>query len=456
MESTFVEKLRQTLQIRNRGSVVRIELEADYDQWLLEQLQEGTELDNNSLFLVPLQSLMDFTGLSYLIRYKGFEERLAAPGSHTLPLTKSPVDRSNLLETLKEQDILLHHPYNSFDWVLDLLNQAAVDPYVSVIKMTIYRLASPSAVVIALCKAARQGKSVLVVIEAKARFDEENNLHTARELEQAGCHIIYGASSVKVHAKAFIIVRQESQQTTRYVHLSSGNYNEETAQNYADVGLLTTKEHYANDVAEFFNAITGHSFSKNYEHLLTKPCNLREELIALVRQEVVNAKQGLPCGIVIKVNALEDKAIIEVLYQAAHAGVPIRLIVRSICCLVPGRSGLSENIAVRSITGRYLEHARLFYFHNQGNPRVYVGSADMMLRSFEKRVEILFAIVDPFLKQQVIGLLDYNLRDNVNAYLMREDGMYVKQSPGDQIPFDIHQAFFQPTPTTIQRKQILF
>jgi polyphosphate kinase len=249
-------------------------------------------------------------------------------------------------------------------------------------------------------------------------------------------------SSVKPHAKMMMIVHREDERITRYVHLSSGNYNEETAQGYADISLMTTDEVYANDVSEFFNVITGHSMPKTYNNLITAPLNIRKQLIAMICQEAKNAQQGLPCGIVIKVNALEDEMIIEELYKASQAGVPIQLIVRGICCLIPQRPGLSANITVRSIVGNFLEHARIFYFYNQGDANVYTGSADIMVRSFDKRIESLFIIKSPVLKQQVINILAYNLRDNCNSYLMQEDGTYVKTTPGNEAPFDIHKAFF--------------
>mmetsp|Transcript_9889 Transcript_9889/g.22837 ORF Transcript_9889/g.22837 Transcript_9889/m.22837 type:complete len:344 (+) Transcript_9889:552-1583(+) len=329
------------------------------------------------------------------------------------------------------------------DLVIDFLDQAAEDPCVLAIKMTIYRLALDSAITAALLKAAEHGKHVSVLIEIKARFDEENNMKEAKKLEKAGCFVIYSVSSVKIHAKMMMIVRKEDERITRYVHLSSGNYNEETAKRYVDVSLMTTNEVYANDVSEFFNVITGHSKPKAYKNLITTPLDIRHQLVTMIRQEAENAQQGLSCGIVIKVNALEDEATIEALYQASQAGVPIQLIVRGICCLIPQKPNLSTNITVRSIVGNFLEHARIFYFHNQGDTKIYAGSADIMVRSFEKRIESLFFIVSPVLKQQVINMLAYDLRDNDNSYLMQEDGTYVKVKPRNAFSFNIHQAFFE-------------
>lgn len=447
MEDNFVEELRRKLKRRNQGRVVRLELAAAYDPWLVGRLQRQWKLGAANLFHVPSLSFPDLTGLQALIQAGSTRPYLPVP-----PLV--PPEQDNLLEALKHQDLLLHHPYNSMELLLDLLNQVAEDPLVLAIKITIYRLASQSAVVAALLKAAAQGKHVVVVIEIKARFDEEHNMTAARQLEEAGCLVIYGTSKVKTHAKMLLIVRQEAEQVTQYVHLSTGNYNEETARGYVDVSLLTTDQGYARDVAAFFNVITGHAAAQPYENLITAPFDLRTQLTTLIRQEVQNAQQGLSAGIVIKVNALEDKAIIEELYQASAAGVPIQLIVRGVCCLIPQKSGLSDHITVRSIVGDFLEHARLFYFYQQGTPQVYAGSADMMVRSFDKRIEVLFALKNPTLRQQVIHILASNLQDNVNSYLMQADGTYRKITPGDGPAFDMHEAFFKVTLAEVMQAQL--
>lgn len=438
IEASFVEELKRKLKKRNKGRVVKLEIEENHDQWLVDRLKHRWNIDEDNVFQVPEQSIMDLTGLQQLVQYSSAEDQLPVP-----PIS-CPIQRDgDLFEVLKQQDILLHHPYNSVDLVIDFLEKAAEDPHVLAIKMTIYRLAQDSAVTAALLKAAERGKHVSVLIEIKARFDEENNMKEAKKLEKAGCFVIYGMSSVKTHAKMMMIVHREDERITRYVHLSSGNYNEETAQGYADVSLMTTDEVYANDVSEFFNVITGHSMPKTYDNLITAPLNIRKQLTAMIRQEAKNAQQGLSCGIVIKVNALEDEMTIEELYKASQAGVPIQLIVRGICCLIPQKPGLSTNITVRSIIGNFLEHARIFYFHNQGDAKVYTGSADIMVRSFDKRIESLFIIKSPVLKQQVTNILAYDLRDNCNSYLMQEDGTYVKITPGSETPFNIHKAFFK-------------
>ena len=363
-----------------------------------------------------------------------------------------------MFETIRERDILLHHPYNSFEPVLQMLEQAADDPNVLSIKLTIYRLAKQSRVTAALLRAAENGKNVAVLFEVKARFDEENNIREAQKLQKAGCFVIYGIGRFKTHTKLLLIVRAEGDGVRRYAHLSSGNYNEDTAKLYTDVGLLTANEAYTSDISEFFNVITGHSLPGSYQNLITAPRDMRNRLIDLIRAEAEAAKEGKTCGICFKINSLEDKAVIDELYAASQAGVPIKLVVRGICCLRPQRAGLSENITVRSIVGDFLEHTRIFYFHNGGDPKVYGGSADMMVRSFDKRIESLFLLMDERVRQQAIHILDYNLRDNVNAYELLENGDYVQctgsmddcTDPKEvKEPFDIHEAFFDVTEAEI-------
>jgi len=448
-EVPFIEAFKRMLKKRNQGRVVRLEITENYDPWLLDHLKRSWDIDQNNVFQVPTQSLMDLTGLHELIQHGNLR-----PPLPSLPAS-CPIQRGeDLFEVLKQQDILLHHPYNSIDLMLDFLNRAAEDPYVSAIKMTIYRLAQNSAITVALLKAAAAGKHVSVVIEIKARFDEAYNMQEAKKLEQGGCFVGYGMHTVKTHAKLMLIVREEKGHVTRYVHLSTGNYNEETAQSYADISLLTTDEAYAHDVSAFFHAITGHAMPQTYKNLITAPFRIRNKLIGMIRQETQNAQQGLSCGIVIKVNALEDEATIEALYKASQAGVPIRLIVRGICCLIPQRYGLSDNITVRSIVGNFLEHARIFYFHNQGDAKVYAGSVDIMVRSLDQRIESLFLIKSPVPKQEAISILAYNLRDNVNSYMMQEDGTYTKIKPGSEAPFNIHKSFFSLTIDEVMRVRL--
>jgi polyphosphate kinase len=454
IEADFIDEVKRKLKTRRTGRVVRIEVEDNHSSYMMKVLKQRWELDFDDVFIT--RNLIDYTGLWQIIGHQDFRNRRTAPPAPVSPVScKTVVREGELFEYLKHKDILLHHPYNSIEPVLQLLEQAAEDPYVLAIKLTIYRLAKDSRVTNALLKAAENGKHVSVLFEVKARFDEENNIREAQRLQRAGCFVIYGISSYKTHTKLLLIVRKEEEKVTRYVHLSSGNYNEQTARLYTDVGLLTTNEIYAHDVSEFFNVITGHSQPGEYQSLLTAPRDLRNQLINLIRNEAQNAAAGLPSGIVIKVNSLEDSYSIDELYQASQAGVPIKLIIRGICCLRPGREGVSENITVRSIVGEYLEHTRIYYFHNNGDPKVYCGSADMMNRSFDRRLESLFQLENRKIKQEAINILDYNLKDNVNTYLMQEDGTYIRLEPGEgEEPFNSHKEFYNVTEEIIMQAKL--
>jgi polyphosphate kinase len=455
IESNFLEELKRKLKSRRTGRVVRLDIQGEPDPWLTRLLRIQWDIDEYNLFPVPEESLVDFTGLMQIVNHKQFRHLRQPMPDPIKPLNFPEQGSKDLFEVLKERDILLHHPYNSMEPVLELLEKAADDPYVLSIKITIYRVARDSRVTAALLRAAENGKHVSVLFEVKARFDEENNLREAQRLQKAGCFVIYGISSLKTHTKLLLIVRQEDQDTVyRYVHLSSGNYNEVTSRLYVDIGLLTTREVYAQDVSDFFNVITGHSQPFAYRNLITSPRDMRIQLCNMVRKEAENATRGLPAGIVIKINSLQDKEFIDELYAASQAGVPIKLIVRGMCCLRPGRPGLSENIEVRSIVGEYLEHSRIYYFHNAGDPRVYIGSADAMVRSFDRRIESLFLLEEEILKKQAINNLRYNLMDNVNTYIMKEDGSYVKREPNGEPPFNIHKEFYHVTREIINEARL--
>lgn len=451
IEANFLEEMRKKLKTRKTGRVVRIEIDKDYDKWMMKVLCDRWEIDKDNIFKFDNNALLDYGALWQIIKHNEFKDKLPLPHAPVPPLTfpEHKSDSDNIFEILKDRDILLHHPYNNIEPVLDMIEKAADDPKVLSIKLTIYRLAKDSRIAEALLKAAENGIHVSVLFEVKARFDEENNIREAKRLQKAGCFVIFGISRFKTHTKLLMIVRKEGEKVTRYLHMASGNYNEDTARLYTDIGLMTTDEVYAQDISEFFNVITGHSFPQEYERLITAPKDMRNRLIDLIRNEAKNAQEGLPSGICIKINSLEDKEAIDELYAASQAGVPIKLIVRGICCLRPGRKGLSENITVCSIVGNYLEHSRIYYFHNNGNPKVYGGSADMMVRSFERRLESLFLIVDETLKKQVMNILRYNLRDNVNSYIMNEDSSYSVRDTGGLEPFSIHEEFYKLTPEII-------
>jgi len=441
VDTNFVEEIKRKLASRKTGRVVRVEAEKGYSRSMMKTLMERWRIEDINIFEVS--SMIDFTGLMQIAFHENFKHLIPAMPEPTESLVWQNVQRNNdMLSLLKKQDVLLHHPFNKFDPVIELLEQAAEDENVLAIKITIYRVSKNSRITAALLKAAENGKHVSVLFEVKARFDEENNITEAKKLQKAGCFVIYGVINLKTHTKLMLIVRKDDKKITRYVHLSTGNYNESTSKIYTDLGLLTTNEVYANDVSEFFNVITGHSEHSEYQQLITAPEMLRKKLIDLIEEEKENAKKGLPSGIVLKMNSLQDNAFIEALYEASKVGVPITLIVRGICSLRPQRKNLSENIKVISLVGHFLEHSRIFYFHNNGEPLVYSGSADAMMRSFDRRIESLFLITDPLCKRQTITILDYNMRDNYNAYIMQENGNFVrKQADGDEV-FNSHKEFF--------------
>jgi polyphosphate kinase len=410
----------------------------------------------NSVFLIKRASMLDFTGLWQIVGNRKFRDRIPQIPEPVKPLSYPEEGVADIFEVLKEKDILLHHPYNNIDSILELIEKAAEDPGVMAIKMTIYRLAKDSQITKALLKAAENGKHVSVLFEVKARFDEENNIREAKKLQKAGCFVIYGISQLKTHTKLLLIVKKEDWEITRYVHLGSGNYNEDTARLYTDIGLLTTNEILANDVSEFFNVITGHSMPHQYKNLITAPRDMRNQLIEFIEQEAENARNGLRSGIFIKVNSLEDSEIIYALYRASQSGVTIKLIIRGICCLRPGRVGLSENIEVLSIVGDFLEHSRIYHFHNNGKTRTYAGSADMMVRSFDKRLESLFKVESPLLEKQLMNILAFNLKDNVNSYVMQENGTYIAKRPAlGESEFNVHIEFFSVDSEEVMKVELV-
>jgi len=454
IEANFLEELRRKLKTRKTGRVVRIEVKKGTDEWVLKTLKNRWGLEDDNIFSLDEQDMFNYASFWSIIGHSEFKNKLVKPHKPVRPVSFPQMGTDDIFEVLKDKDILLHHPYNDIEPLLELLERSAEDPKVLSIKLTIYRLAKESRVTAALLKAAENGKHVAVLFEVKARFDEENNLKEAKRLQNAGCFVIYGIQDVKTHTKLLLIVRKEGEKVTRYVHMSSGNYNETTSRLYTDWGIMTSNEIYAHDVSEFFNAITGHSLPRIYHYLITAPKDMRQQLIDLIQREAENAQNGLPSGIVIKLNSLQDKKMIKELYAASQAGVPVKLIIRGICSLRPGRKGLSENIQVLSIVGEFLEHSRVYYYHNNGDPKIFGGSADVMVRSFDRRIESLFLVVDPFCKKEIINLLAYNLRDNVNSYNMKEDGDYeIKTSEGES-PFNIHKEFFKVTKEIVENASL--
>ncbi|HXG85493.1 MAG TPA: polyphosphate kinase 1 [Pyrinomonadaceae bacterium] len=350
--------------------------------------------------------------------------------------------KENVFETIKKQDVLLHHPYTSFSAVTDFVDEAAEDEQVSAIKICLYRTGKNSPIVKSLIKANQNGKQVAVLVELKARFDEENNIEWARRLEDEGIHVIYGMRGLKTHSKVTLVVRNEDDGMRRYVHLATGNYNPTTSKIYTDLGILTADEEIGADASDLFNFLTGYSYKTDFNTLLVAPVNLRERMLELVEREIKHRKHDKESRIIVKINSLTDDKIVRALYRASQAGVKIDLIVRGICVLRPGIEGISENIRVVSITGRFLEHSRIFYFSNDGDEEIYIGSADWMHRNLDRRVEAAVPIKDrQHLKYVRDKILDAYLRDNVNARVLKEDGTYEKIQNDKQAPFDSQMYF---------------
>ena len=441
-EESFIEEVQKKLKNRKTGRVVRLEIEPNSPKKLYKILKKRFSIDEDNVFVI--NGLFDLSSLWSVVGHPKLSDLLPETAAPVVPLNTNveQIDKVGMLDYLKDKDLFLHHPYNSFDYVTRLLEEAAEDPNVLSIKITIYRLAKKSRIAKALYKAAENGKHVSVLFEVKARFDEENNLKAGQKLEKAGCYIMYGVPKVKTHTKLLFIVRQIGRRVTRYVHMSSGNYNESTAKLYSDTSYITTNAAYGRDVSEFFNAVTGHSLPTRYEKLITTPGDMRKSLIRLINIEANNAKKGLKSGIIIKVNSLQDDQLIDALYKASKVGVPIKLIVRGICCIRPQRKGLSENIMVKSIVGDFLEHSRLYYFYNDGREKIYGGSADVMVRSFDRRIESLF-LIEGKANDMAKMILDYNLKDEENSYLMNEDASFTQVEPKTDKPFNIFKEFYK-------------
>jgi polyphosphate kinase len=424
-EFDFLEAIEAELKKRRRGAAVRLEVEAGASPGLLGLLATRLELEPRDIY--PIPGLLDVRALWPLVELPALEDL------RDLPLKPVPTldaeQQRHLFELLDERDVLLHHPYDAFDPVVALLVQAAEDPDVLAIKQTLYRTSGDSPVVQALIRAAEEGKQVTVLVELMARFDEQSNIRWARRLEQAGAHVVYGIRGYKTHAKICLVVRRSRDGIRRYVHLGTGNYNERTARHYTDFGLLTADADMGQDASAFFNALTGYSDPPRMRKLAMAPTQLRERVLQLVAREQRRALEGQPAEIRAKMNGLVDEDLIRALYDAARAGVRVRLNVRGICCLRPGIKGTSERIEVLSIVDRFLEHARVFHFRNGGDDEVYLSSADWMPRNLDKRVELLFPVEAPEARQRVLGALDALFQDNVKARRLQADGTYKRRRP---------------------------
>lgn len=418
----LLKEIQKQLKKRQWGEVIRLEVQEDMDSRLLKLLKKDFSIKEPDIF--SINGPLDLTFLMKMYGMDGFDEH-KTPKYQPQPVPEMMTDE-DIFTQIRKGDILLHHPYMTFDPVVNFVKQAAKDPDVLAIKQTLYRVSGNSPIIAALAQAAENGKQVSVLVELKARFDEENNIIWAKMLEKAGCHVIYGLVGLKTHSKITLVVRREEDGIRRYVHLGTGNYNDSTAKLYTDCGLLTCAEPVGEDATAVFNMLSGYSEPKSWNKLAVAPIWLRKRFLKLIERETKNAQNGKPAHIIAKMNSLCDKEIIAALYEASAAGVKIELIIRGICCLKVGIPGVSENISVRSIVGNFLEHARIFYFLNDGKEEVYMGSADWMPRNLDKRVEILFPIECEKLKAEARHILDIQLEDNVKASVLQPDGTYEK------------------------------
>ena len=418
----LLKEIQKQLKKRQWGEVIRLEVEDKMDERLLNILKMEFEIKEEDIF--QINGPLDLTFLMKMYGMDGFEEYRNKP--YTPALVPAMMTDEDIFTQIRRGDILLHHPFMTFQPVVDFVRQAAKDPDVLAIKQTLYRVSGNSPIIAALAQAAENGKQVTVLVELKARFDEENNIVWAKMLEKAGCHVIYGLLGLKTHSKITLVVRREENGIRRYVHLGTGNYNDSTAKLYTDCGILTCSARIGEDATAVFNMLSGYSEPRTWNKLVVAPIWMRDRFLHQIEMKREYALKGRKARIVAKMNSLCDRDIIAALYAASAAGVKIDLIVRGICCLKVGIPGISDNITVRSIVGNFLEHSRIFYFYSDGREEVFMGSADWMPRNLDKRVEIVFPVEDERLKEEVKHILEIQLADNVKAHVLQPDGRYEK------------------------------
>ena len=435
----LLEEIQKQLKKRQWGEAIRLEIESNVDKRLLKILKKELSISGQDIF--NISGPLDLTFLMKMYGLPGFENYKIPP--YTPQPVPALMNDDDIFSNIRKGDILLHHPYQSFDPVVNFVRSAARDPEVLAIKQTLYRVSGNSPIIAALAEAADNGKQVSVLVELKARFDEENNINWAKKLEKAGCHVIYGLVGLKTHSKITLVVRMEEDGIRRYVHLGTGNYNDSTAKQYTDCGILTCDPQIGEDATAVFNMLSGYSEPLSWNKLIVAPLWLRKRFLRMIRREAENARRGRQAYIKAKMNSLCDKDVITALYEASCAGVKIELVVRGICCLKAGVQGLSENISVRSIVGNFLEHSRIFCFCNDGSPEVYMGSADWMPRNLDRRVEITFPVEDPELKKQVVHILEVELEDNVKAHVLQPDGSYEKEDKRGKVLVNSQEQFCQ-------------
>ncbi len=418
----LLNEIEQSIKKRRWGEPVRLEIEKDMELELLDYLKDSLKYNGTDIYHI--------NGFIDLTLFFGFYKISGTQGykNETLKPQQIPelMDR-DIFDAIKEKDILLHHPYQSFQYVIDFIKKAANDPKVLAIKQTLYRVSGNSPIINALIEAASNGKQVTVLVELKARFDEENNIVWARKLEKAGCHVVYGLIGLKTHCKLCLVVRKEDDGIHRYIHLGTGNYNDSTAKVYTDLGIFTCKESFGSDVSALFNVLTGYSNPPKWRKLAVAPESLRNMLQTWIDNEIQWAKDGGDGEIMIKVNSVVDSKIIQSLYRASMEGVKIKMIVRGICCIRPNIEGISENISIISIVDRYLEHSRIYYFKNGGDPKIFLSSADLMPRNLDKRIEVAFPVEQKDLKERVLKIFEVSFADTIKARKLNADGSYERK-----------------------------
>ncbi len=436
--SDLLKEIQKQLKMRQWGEVIRLEVEDSVDKKVLNFLKKQLEIGNDGA-VYRINGPIDLTFLMKLYGLPGYDgERYPKYTPQVVPEIPAGAD---IFECIRKGDIFLHHPYQTFDPVVEFIHRASIDPDVLAIKQTLYRVSGNSPIIKSLAQAAENGKQVTVLVELKARFDEENNIVWAKMLEKAGCHVIYGLVGLKTHSKIALVVRREEEGIRRYVHLGTGNYNDSTAKLYTDCGIFTCAEEIGEDATAVFNMLSGYSEPMSWNKLAVAPIWLRNKFLKLIERETRHAKNGKEARIIAKMNSLCDREIIAKLYEASAAGVEIDLIIRGICCLRTGIPGISEHIRVRSIVGNFLEHSRIFYFHNLGTEEIYMGSADWMPRNLDRRVEIIFPVERPELKEKAKHILETELADNVKANILGSDGTYFKVDKRGKVLVNSQEQF---------------
>ncbi len=448
----LLKEIQKQLKMRQWGEVIRLEVEDKIDKNLLAILKEELHIADEAIYRI--NGPIDLTFLMKLYGLEGCDDlRYKKYVPQRIPQIEPGED---IFAAIRKGDILMHHPYQTCDPVVDFIRQAAVDPNVLAIKQTLYRVSGNSPIIASLAQAAENGKQVSVLVELKARFDEENNIVWAKMLEKAGCHVIYGLVGLKTHSKISLVVRREEDGIRRYVHLGTGNYNDSTAKLYTDCGIFTCSGAIGEDATAVFNMLSGYSEPLSWNRLIVAPLWLRKKFLKLINRETKYAKEGKEAKIIAKMNSLCDKEVITALYEASAAGVQIDLIVRGICCLRVGIPGISENIRVRSIVGNFLEHSRIFYFYNNGQPEIYMGSADWMPRNLDRRVEILFPVEDEEIQKKVYHILEVELEDNTKAHLLNKNGEYEKIDKRGKVLVNSQEQFCKEAKVKVPKEQNIY